>query len=119
MAPNVLPKDATIADVLETLSNPEEYVRVVLGHLSACRREHSNASVRIGITGTGQEPSHMVVYHDANGDEVTLCAFGGRLPFTEVSLHVDTWSTVAMTFEHVQKLLGEIRGFGGVAVRPK
>jgi len=29
-----IPKDATIRDVLPTLSNKEEYVRVVIGHMS-------------------------------------------------------------------------------------
>jgi len=69
--------------------------------------------VRIGITGTGQEPSHKVVYHDPNGEEVTVEAFGGRVPF-ETPLQTHAWSAVAMTFADVQKLLGEIRGFRGI-----
>ena len=46
--------DATIADVVQTLLEPEEYVRVVLGNMHACRQRHKNALVRIGITGQGK-----------------------------------------------------------------
>ena len=48
--------DATIADVVATLEEPEPYVRGVLENLYECKREWGAATVRIGITGEGKIP---------------------------------------------------------------
>jgi hypothetical protein len=111
MQPQALNKDATLADVLTTLVQPEAYLCAVLGNLSRCRMTHGNASVKIGITGQGKYPSHKVLYADAAGQEATYGAFDHDRPFTDVNIQVHTWSTAAMTFAEVQAILGEIRGF--------
>ena len=68
-----LSSDITIADVLCTLQKPEEYLRVILAHLSECRMRHGSASVRLGTTGTGKLPYHKVAYTDAGGTEQLFC----------------------------------------------
>jgi hypothetical protein len=107
-----LKPDATIADVAQTLLEPEEYVRVVLGNMHACKQKHKDAIVRIGITGQGKVPSHKVTYRD-NGDEKLFGAYDGRNPFTDVQIHTDTWSSNFMTYQEVQNLLGSLRGWKG------
>jgi hypothetical protein len=106
-----LKKDAIIGDVIPTLSNAEEYVRIVLGNLSACKKAHGNASVRIGITGQGKIPSHKVEYRDRLGELVLFGAFDQDRPFTDVGIQEHTWSTATLTFAEVQQLLGDIRNF--------
>lgn len=61
MARTVIPNNALIEDVLPTLSNPEEYVRVVLDNLYKCEREHTSCTVRIGVTGEGKAATCTVV----------------------------------------------------------
>jgi hypothetical protein len=106
-----IPKDATIRNVLPTLSNKDEYVRVVLGHMSECKKQHQNAFVRIGVTGQGKIPSHKIVYADPAGSEVFFKAWGEETLFTDVKIHENTWSTARMSWDEVRDLLGEIRGF--------
>lgn len=109
MATKLAP-DATIADVLPTLQKPEQYVRVVLANMSACKRIHGNGLVRIGVTGLGQVPYHKISYV-ADGEEVLFDAFDGKHRFDGVEVGTSRWSTATMTFEAVQSLLGDIRGF--------
>jgi len=111
MSALALAKDSTIRDVLNTLLKPEEYVRVVIGHMSACRRKHKNSFVRIGITGRGKIPSHKVVYDDPSGIEVLYKAYGEETEFTDVEVRISTWSTARMSYDDVGMLLGEIRGY--------
>ena len=56
----MLADDVTIADVLPTLHDPENYLRNVLENLMAYRRKHGHSQVRIGITGYGVAPDHPV-----------------------------------------------------------
>jgi hypothetical protein len=58
----IISEEATIADIVGTLNKPEDYVRCVLEHLWACKREHGSASVRIGVTGEGRAPNYRVEY---------------------------------------------------------
>ena len=110
MAARVLKPDSTIRDVRPILAAPDEYIRVVLGHLMACFRQHGNAYVRIGITGLGTHPSHKIVYTDPKGDEMLFKAYAERTPFTE-NIQTHTWSSARMSVEEVKTLLGEVRGF--------
>jgi hypothetical protein len=112
MAWKALKPDVTIRDVVSTLADKEEYTRVVLEHLMACQSKHGkgNAHVRIGITGTGQFPSHKVIYDDPEGVETLFDAYAERTRFTE-NIQVHTWSTERMSVDEVRSLLGERRGF--------
>ena len=106
-----LAKDATIKTVVPTLLKPEEYVRVVIGHMSACRLKHKNAFVRIGITGQGKIPSHKVVYDDLTACEILYKAYGEETEFTDTEIHISTWSSARMAYDEVSRLLGEMRGY--------
>ena len=112
MARTALKSDVTIRDVVATLGDKEEYTRVVLEHLMACQAKYGkgNAHVRIGITGTGQFPSHKVVYDDSDGVEALFDAYAERTRFTE-NIQIHTWSTERMSVDQVRALLGEMRGF--------
>jgi hypothetical protein len=50
--------DATIADIVNTLIKPGEYIRNVLEKLWDCNREYGNAAVRIGTLGHGRAPNY-------------------------------------------------------------
>lgn len=105
-----LPLDATIDDVRDSLERPDEYVRVVLGNMSACRRKHGNAHVRIGVTGAGKVPYHKITYQYDKSEQL-YDAFDGVSPFAVAPDDLN-WSTKSMSFDDVRNLLGEIRGFG-------
>lgn len=107
----ILARDATIADVLPTLQKPEDYVRTILSNLSVCKREHGNALVRIGVTGTGQVPYHKITYVEPDGSEQLFAAFDGKHRFQGVEVGAAAWSTSGMDFVEVQGLLGKIRGY--------
>jgi hypothetical protein len=106
-----LSKDATLEDVLPTLLKPENHVRVVLKTMQACRRDHGNAHVRIGITGEGKVPYHKVTYFDAPNSEQLFGAYDGQHEARNVTIHESTWSCKSSSFEEVQALLGRIRGY--------
>ena len=105
--------NAIIADVVPTLSDPEEYVRLIVATMAPCYKEHKNARVRIGITGEGKMPYHKITFADRDGIETFYGAFGGFNQFRDVKIHESTWSTAFTTFEDVQALLGKLRGWKG------
>ena len=111
-----IPQDATIEDVLPTLSSPEAYIRGVFGHLHACKSKHGNGSVRIGTTGCGLIPYYRVVFkYDGDENETIFGAFYGdsHSSFKTLEASSGTWSTAAMSYEDVQNLFGKIRGWKG------
>jgi hypothetical protein len=103
--------DATLEDVLPTLVKPEDHVATVLATMQPCRKQHGNAHVRIGITGTGKVPYHKVVYTDQDGVEQHYGSFNGLHPDVGLKVHESTWSSRSMSFSEVQSLIGEIRGY--------
>ena len=108
VSPPPLRPDVTIRDVLPTLVDPEEFVRVIIGHLGQCFRDHQHACVRIGTTGKGLCLSHKVMYDDANGNETLFGAFAESLRFTE-KIGESNWSTARMSYAEVREVMGEIR----------
>src|SRR5690242_16492769 len=94
--------DATIEDVIPTLLEPKEYVRVVLETMAPCYQTHGNSRVYIGITGEGKMPYHKVIFTDPGGRETLYGAFGGTSRFEGVNIRENTWSTACMTFEQVK-----------------
>ncbi|MFC0384351.1 hypothetical protein [Muricoccus vinaceus] len=119
MVKKTVPPDSTIASVYErgALMNAEDYVRIVLGKTSACRKAKGNAAVRIGVRGEGKAPNYRVEYSpDSAARPKVDGAYSGqghsKLADDEV-LDEGNWSTKAMTLEEVQVLLGKIRTVGG------
>jgi hypothetical protein len=108
---NIAPDD-TIATVLETLTNKEEYVRTVLANMAECRRQFGSCGrVYIGVTGGDKAPHHKITYINDRGNWQTFGAFNGKKPFKDVVIHDNSWSTAHMSIEDVQAVLGELRGF--------
>jgi hypothetical protein len=116
MPETTIGSDATIIDVLPTLSEPVEYVRAVVGTMSACQEKNGNARVHIGITGEGKMPYHKIVFIDHHGSEQVYGAFSGGHPFKDIKIHENTWSSGSMTLEEVRGLLGRLRGWKGKKV---
>jgi hypothetical protein len=131
-------RDATIADVLTTLANPEEYLRGVLGNLYACKSQKQTGQkgdvvARIGITGQGIVPHYRIDYFaDVDLSDIglegrtmraTFGAFDGRThkeiaAMAEASIQREEsilldehWSTRSMSLDEIQNLLGQIRGY--------
>jgi hypothetical protein len=122
-----LPENATISDILPTLDNAESYVRQVLGNMADYRKTHGAAVVRLGTTGRGIAPHYRVQKeHDEAGfgellgrviddESGYFTAFHGRshkqLAWGSRELRGQHWSTRAMSFDEVQSVLGQLRGY--------
>lgn len=122
--PQIAP-NATIADVVDRLTSPEDYVRGVLGNLFANNAEGS-AVVRIGVKGRGLVP-HYRLDRMSPGFSLSdkpptpvfsvIGAFHGRnhkplvdeLEAPDI-LRDENWSGGFMTLNEVQTLIGAIRG---------
>jgi len=130
-----LQADATIADVVGSLNKPAEYVRLVLHNMWDCKRQHGEASVRIGITGKGRTPHYLIEYHNESLSDPAV--FGiyrgsshkeleglGKWNYNIVDLlegkpiegqppehwvEEGHWSSRAMTLDEVSKLLLQLR----------
>jgi hypothetical protein len=120
MSQKSIAPDATIAHVVPTLGNPEEYVRQVLGTLYGVQREHGEVVVRVGLTGKGHCPNYRV---DAAATSTAIDAFDGQShrPFTDVkTIETQNWSTSSMTLEEVallRKTLGDAKKTRSSTVR--
>ena len=109
MARTVIPTNAVIEDVLPTLSNAEEYVRVVLDNLYKCERDHASCTVRIGITGEGKAPYYRIDYTNEDGSTGLFGSFAGKIAGKGIETHEETWSDRSMTKEEVANVLGQLR----------
>ena len=108
---NIEPDD-TIATVLDSLTNKEEYIRTVLANMAECRRQFGSPSrVYIGVTGGAKAPHHKITYMDDRGIRQCFGAFNGKKPFKDVVIHENSWSSAHMSLEDIQALLGQVRGF--------
>jgi len=119
-------RNATIRDVLGTLSNPVEYVRGVFQNLHEMRRENRRVVVRIGSQGYGSAPHYRVDEQtqreklfspgEVEPAYIPLAAFrgSGHKPLVatgdEDILRDEHWSTASSSYEELRELLGEVRG---------
>jgi hypothetical protein len=110
----------TLSDILDTLKEPSEYVRGVLGNLMTCKKEHGSACVRIGTTGGGISPHYRIEPDGAFSrddwlEEKFWQAYNGRnhkkLDWGFAELRDQHWSPSSMSFDEVQSLLGKLRKF--------
>lgn len=64
MAGSALPTDVSLADVVQQLANPVEYLRGIVGNMHECKKgngyENDDAVVRIGTTGKGRAPHYRI-----------------------------------------------------------
>jgi hypothetical protein len=109
--------DSTIADVVQTLDNPVEYVRRILEKLERCRRAHGDAQVRIGVRGRVECPNYLIEYitHDPKADRTSAypdAAYSGSTHRELAPRHIEetaNWSPEEMNITAVSALIGRLR----------
>src|SRR5947209_5489022 len=83
--------DATIANVMSSLSQPEDYLCRVLQTIHEMRKAHGEVTVRIGITGQGKMPHYRV--DDTAGKPIQAFDYLGE-PFPDYrAVETQAWST--------------------------
>lgn len=125
MASRKLPRDAKISDIIDSLSDPVEYVRGALENMLFFQKTHGSVRVRIGVMGQGQVPHYRLepegdleeyVSDFIEGDEALArhyVAFHGknhkRQPWGIEELRGTHWSEQGMQLEEIKSLLGQLR----------
>ncbi|RAZ90457.1 hypothetical protein DPM33_13130 [Mesorhizobium hawassense] len=115
--PTPIAADATIADMIETLDKPVEYVRRVLEKLERCKRAHGDAQVRVGVRGRAEAPNYLIEYvrEDAKTRERTThqdAAYSGSTHRELAPHHIEaaaSWSPEEMNITAVSALIGRLR----------
>jgi hypothetical protein len=106
-----LPEDATVENILPSLTDQDDYVSGLFGKLRKANQQTGNAVVRIGITGKGRHPAYRIEHP---GNDIQPEPFDGQLhrAFTDVKATYDeNWSTQTMTYQEIEDLLGRLRNF--------
>jgi hypothetical protein len=110
--------DARIPDVLHTLSNPEDFVRGIVGNFINEGFDRDEAVIRIGISGTGAAPHYCLeqgsktsAVPNVGTGHSRRAVFHGRShkPILDDDPKGIRWSSAAMTFLEVQAILGSLR----------
>lgn len=109
--------DSTIADVVEKLNKPVEYVRRVLEKLEQCRRVHGDAQVRVGVLSRPECPNYLIEYskEDPKTHQVTVraeAAYSGSTHRELAPRHIEeakNWSPEEMNITAVAALIGRLR----------
>lgn len=112
-----LPADSTIADAVERLDKPVEYVRRVLEKLEHCRRVHGDAQVRIGVSSRPECPNYLIEYAltDRKTGETAVhadAAYSGSTHRELAPRHIEdarSWSPEEMNITAVAALIGRLR----------
>jgi hypothetical protein len=109
--------DSTIADAVQKLADPVEYVRRVLDKLERCRRIHGDAQVRIGVRGRVECPNYVIesLRHDTKRGHTTIhsdAAYSGSTHRELAPRHIEettNWSSEEMNITAVSALIGRLR----------
>jgi hypothetical protein len=114
--------DARVEDVLNTVADPEEFVRGILANFHDGRFNRDEALVRIGKSGKGVQPHYSI--EEGEGAVVITLPNGGTLhgyphrgifhgrshkPILEDEAKGISWSSAAATYGEVQSILGTLR----------
>lgn len=109
--------DSTIADIVDRLDKPIEYVRRVLEKLEHCRRVHGDAQVRVGVRSRAECPNYLIEY--AQEDKKTRkpvvypdAAYSGSTHRELAPRHIEdekNWSPEEMNITAVAALIGRLR----------
>lgn len=115
-----LPADATLRTIVNLLANPEEFVRAVFANMRGGR---SDTGVRIALNSNPKWPDYCLEMHFEEQNEIgdwevvgasIMAEISGRshkeLPYTDHRCD-RAWSSAVMSWEDVQLLIGELRGF--------
>ena len=109
--------DSTIADVVQELADPIEYVRRILEKLERCRRIQGDAQVRIGVRGRAECPNYLIesLRHDAKSGHTAIhpdAAYSGSTHRELSPRHIEqaaNWSPEEMNITAVSALIGRLR----------
>jgi len=108
--------DATIDDLVDSLDNPEDYVRRALDNLHAEVRKEHNSRLTIGITGYGVYPNYKIdAPAELKLDMQSMSPskiFSGRTHEEIVdlsSVRDERWSAAYTSLVELQALLGNLR----------
>lgn len=109
--------DATIADMVDALDKPVEYVRRVLEKLERCKRAHGDAQVRVGVRSRAEAPNYLIEYARENAktrERETLqdAAYSGSTHRELAPHHIAearNWSPEEMNITAVSALIGRLR----------
>jgi hypothetical protein len=114
--------NARLSDILNTLADPVEYVRGIVGSFVEHQYDKTTSIVRTGILGEGIIPNYSIetphepVRTELLGGYITRYtserrAFNGRnhKEFWDDSPISENWSSEGLTFSEVQALLDQLR----------
>ena len=57
----VIKPDARITDIVQTLADPEEYVRRIVGSFVEHSFDKQRSEIRIGVSGKGIYPNYSII----------------------------------------------------------
>ena len=109
--------DSTIADVVDVLDKPIEYVRRVLEKLEHCRRVHGDAQVRLSVRSRSECPNYLIEYVTEDvktREKITrqTAAYSGSTHRELAPKHIEetkNWSPEEMNITGVAALIGRLR----------
>ncbi len=114
MAADKIPVDSTIESVWTRLTHQRKYVSGVLSAMRRCRAEHGEASVRIGITGSGQKPYYRVFCPKVDCGETIFGSFyDNHDPLENAFAQTYNWSVCSMTFAELEDFYAAQIGYSG------
>ncbi len=102
--------DATIDDLVESLDDPEDYVRGALDNLHAEVMKEPNSRLTIGITGYGVYPNYKIDT-PVKLKMAPSKIFSGRThqELVDSSARDERWSAASTSLFELQALLGNLR----------
>jgi len=102
-----IPSDSTIATVWPKLAHQRQYVARARLKMETCAKLHGSASVRIGVTGSGQKPCFRITYKDGDAEAIYGSFWDMGDPLEKEDAQNQNWSTAAMSFAEVDAFLKE------------
>ncbi len=109
--PTPLPSNATLNDLRSSPLEKVSFARKALGVMSKARSSHGVVVLRMGVTGTGQQPNYRL--EDASGNPLLAIDGGNHKPWPEGANFGEpgNWSSVTMTYEDVAGVIASITGY--------
>jgi hypothetical protein len=111
----VLPNNSTIETVWFKLTHQREYIAGVVDKMRLCMRNHQNASVAIGITGSGQKPYYRITYkaHGTGTTTIFGSFYDNHEPLESAFATSSNWSTETMNYGELLAFFRIKTGYAG------
>lgn len=110
-----IPQDARIADIVDRLKNPIEYVRKVILTLGECgaRKDDIDCLALLSLQSDPSAPDYQIIeiMERETGGSMVHAAFSGRThkPLNYERAASICWSSEGSTFPELQQLIGKLR----------